>query len=142
MKPGKKTTRRRFLNRVLGIALGGASAAAGILAVLKGGKIDPFLPLDSTSVLKRFGTGRELLDGLKLTDFKQRYYATKIVRLKIPFDKNPSSFENKNFYRVLQEAFAKDFKQGKVILVKNWLLSETEVAVFIYNNIRKYRLIK
>lgn len=142
MKREKKTTRRKFLNQILGFSLGAVSAAVAIFTALKGSKIDPFLPLDSTSVLKRFGTGRGLLGGLMLSDTKQRQLAIKIVRLKVPFDKNPSSFRSKNFNCILQEAMAKDFKKGKVILVKEWLLSETEVAIFIYNNIRKYRLIQ
>jgi hypothetical protein len=124
------------------VVLGGISAAAGILAALKGSKIDPFLPLDSTSVLKRFGSGSELLSDLKLSHSIQRKYAIRIVGLKLKFAKNPSAFKGKNFPQVLQKVISDDYKKGKVILVNNWLLSETEVAVFIYNNIKKYGIVK
>jgi hypothetical protein len=142
MKTKKKTNRRVFFNRILAFSLGGISAAAGIVAALKGSKMDPFLPLDSAAVLKRFGNGSELLSDLKLPYSTQKKYAIRIVGLKIKFAKNPSAFKNRDFNQLLKKAISEDYKKEKVMLVQNWLLSETEVAIFIYNHIRRYQLIK
>jgi hypothetical protein len=136
-----QSPRRRFLKRALGLTLGLCSGATGLFAVLKGRDIEPFLPRDSGSVLKRFGVGRDLLEAIVVPLPTQKEYALRIQKLKKGFDAKSSYFKSGDFARSLRRAVKKDFRDARVVVVNEWILSETEIGIFVYNDLSRRRLI-
>ena len=140
MSDDKEVNRRKFLTRTLAFFLGGASAAIGIIAAIKGRKVDPFLSMDASSIITRYGSGRDLIGDINLSVSKQMKYAKRIAKLREDFDKlNPNGVP---FSTVLRKVAEEDYLNNRVVLAKNWIISEIEAAVFVYNKMQKQGLIE
>jgi hypothetical protein len=137
MKTEKKVSRRDFLLRSAAFAAGCASAATGLYTLWKGKRVEPFLSRDSDAVLKRFGPGQDLLDELKLSPAQQALMARRVKKLKGDFDARQGLFRHEDFTRILREAVERDFAFNEVIAVGSWLLSKTEVGIYLFNQLQR-----
>lgn len=129
--------RRAFLDKLMGLVVGCASASLWIFAAAKGRRIQPFLGGGSDAVLNRFGKGRKLLEHLDISSKHRRKLAKRVLKLKRKADERATPFERSDFTRVLGKSIQKDYSRDRVLLVDNWLLSETEVGVFLYNHLHQ-----
>jgi hypothetical protein len=134
--------RRDFLFKLSAFALGCASAATGVFVAFKGRRIDPFLSTDTASMLSRLGSGRALLDGLDLSEAAQMKCATKVARLKRRFDTGASFWRRNDFAPAFRKAVERDYTKNDVLKVHGWILTETEVGFFLYNNFYKSGFLK
>lgn len=137
----KKVTRRVFIFRSVAFAAGCASAATGLFTLWKGRRAEPFLSRDSLAILKRFGQGQDLLDTLKLPSSEQTLLAQRIVKVIRDFNANKSLFKRNDFHQALRDAVERDFAKNRVLTVSNWILSKTEVGIYIFNQMHRSGLI-
>ena len=134
-------TRRIFLLRSVAFIAGCASAATGIFTLWKGKHADPFLSKNSLAVLKRFGLGRDLLDVLDLSSYEESLFAKRIVKIIWEFNAKKSFFKRDDFSQALRDAVERDFARNDVITVSNWILSKTEVGIYLFNKLCRSGLI-
>ena len=132
-----KVSRRTFLLRSIAFAAGCTSAATGLFTLWKGKRADPFLSKDSLAVLKRFGLGQDLLDELRLSSDEQSLLAKRIVTIIREFDAQKTFFGGNDFSQALRDAVERDFKKNEVITVSNWILSKTEVGIYLFNKLHR-----
>jgi len=132
-----KVTRRTFLLRSVAFLAGCASAATGLFTLWKGKRADPFLSKDSLAVLKRFGLGQDLLDGLDLSSEEQSLLAKRIVTIIREFNAEKTLFGRNDFSQALRNAVERDFKKNQVMTVSNWILSRTEVGIYLFNKLHR-----
>jgi hypothetical protein len=137
----KNLTRRVFLVRSIAFVVGCTSAATGLFTLWKGKRADPFLSKDSLTVLKRFGLGQDLIDTLDLSPNEQPLLAKRIVTIIREFNAKKTLFGRNDFSQALRNAVELDFKKSEVITVSNWILSKTEVGIYIFNQMRRSGLI-
>jgi hypothetical protein len=137
MPAEKKVTRRTFLIKAAVFVAGCASGATGLFTLWKGKRADPFLSRDSLAVLKRFGLGQDLLDALDLSIAEQTLLARRVQKLIREFDARKSFFRRHDFSRALREAVERDFKKRQVLTAGNWILSKTEVGIYLFNKLQR-----
>jgi hypothetical protein len=133
----KNVTRRDFLLKTLALAAGCASAATGLFTLWKGKRADPFLSKDSLAVLQRFGQGQDLLDALAISSHEQSLLARRIVRIVWEFDAHKGLFKQNDFSLLLRRSVEKDFSRNDVVMAGNWMLSRTEVGIYVFNRMRR-----
>jgi len=136
-------SRRDFLLKLPAFVLGCTSAAFGLFVAFRGSKIDPFLSMKADAVLARFGSGRELLKNLDISDKKQRECGMKVAAIKEKFDEKYGSSGGNGPALVssIQKSIKLDFRKNRYVEVEGWILSETEVGLFIFNKMKKHGLI-
>ena len=137
MPAENKLTRRTFLLRSVAFAAGCTTAATGLFTLWKGKRADPFLSKDSLDVLKRFGLGQDLMDTLEISVHEQSILARRVVKLIWEFNARKSFFKRHDFSQALREAVERDFKMNNVITVSHWILSRTEVGIYLFNRLHR-----
>jgi len=117
--------RRSFIKMSLAFGLGILSGGFGIYTSLKKSKKPCYLPEEPDKVISCFGKGFDIIKHLEASVNKKRL-AERIDNL-ITSNKNTKE----KFSKILSSRVANDFKENRIVNVNGWVLSETEVGIFL-----------
>lgn len=132
--------RRGFIKRVSALALGGVSASAGLFALFKGKRIEPFLETDSAALLEQFGPGITLVNALDIPEHEKLACARHVMKIKKKLDASAQKGKAA-FYRAIRHSAEVDYGKDRVVMVGGWVVSRTEIGVYLYNKYKRRGLV-
>jgi hypothetical protein len=65
------------------------------------------------------------------------FLSKRIVRIIWEFDAHKGLFKQNDFSLLLRRAVEKDFSRNDVVMAGNWMLSRTEVGIYVFNRMRR-----